>query len=240
MKIKLDDKLISSLAAVASSILTGLLTNILYDEIFAATYKIVNEGTTYTIIEDNEYSVISKIFIVLFIFLIVWFFLSILIPTVATGIEMLIHRKTPTFTRLQLFALYRECKEQLLKLNESMSDCDYACENSKLYLGELARVVNKLYAKFCSTKILEQRVVRSSFRTGSTIDDFENRISFYEYEKIICVASRILGKLQPQNLDIEKSITNELDIMYINDWRKISSRINELKCALQNSKSNRP
>ena len=87
---------------------------------------------------------------------------------------------------------------------------------------DVCLLIGKLYDVFCSGKEQNERVIRNIFRTGSTVNDMNNRLSSYEYLAIIDIIQNTLT-LSYNNA------SQEPGGLFESDYNNMVSRLIELK-----------
>lgn len=183
----------NALLALASSVLTDLI----YGEISDARYEAHYVSNKIVIEQINQLGFLTRLFVIGIIFFVIWMLLFIIRLALPKLIERLMYRNKRSYTKEQVCLNFISAKSTLLTINHIVrEEYDRIGYCSK----EIGGAITLLYDTFCPQKRRLERVVKSSFRTGS-ICDFEQRISPYDYFLIIELAKNLVDKLKNSNPD---------------------------------------
>lgn len=199
-----------SLFAVASSILTELL----YDQLSNSHYEIQNIDQKVVLIQVDEHGLLWKLVFITMLFLSIWALISIVVPRLIGFLDRFRYKNVKKYSTKEVIANYNEVKDDIIRLCNLNSNYF-----NLLYVDEIAAAINQLYYTFCPQQKQNKRIVISSFRSDSMVDDIGNLISPYEY-KILINQAEFLLKIFP---------TIKGYPMADNDYKILKRRLYELK-----------
>lgn len=215
-----SNKVASAFTAVAAGMLTDMLYDLLAEEHFEG--SVANE--TLEIIKINEYSVLQRICIIVFLFVFLWALFSYGIPLVGYWLNSLRTRNIPRLSKEEVSDRYKECKQEVIILQERTQNVTDPKAHLLLF-NDTCQVIIKLHKVFCSGKKENDNVVKNSFRTGSTIYDIGTKLSLYEYLAITEILQEILT-LSHNNIPVDSGDLVE------SDYKNILSFLKDLKMLL--------
>ncbi len=183
----------SNIARTLAAIVAGILTDMLYDVLTEDYFEGNITDKTVKIIKVNEHSILENICIIIILFVILWLFLSYIVPTIIYFISSLIPYNIPKTDRKKVLDTYKEFKNEVIELQNQLQNMNTQCEcNYLLIFSDTCRVILELHKVFCSKKEKNKNIIRSSFRTGSTVNDIGKELSSYEFFAVLNMAKNIL------------------------------------------------
>lgn len=213
-----DKELFNYLSAIAS----GILTNVIYDELFPYYYEKIESSNSIMFIQIEQFNFFEKILIIMTIFFVVWFLLSVIIPFIIKKIKDLSYKKRKVYSKKDIMTNYNNINKNVQKLIESniiiLSDENFKYNNTVL-ASEISNNINNLYKIFCPSKNAQKRIVKSAFRQGNTINDIGKYISHYEFEALLNNIEIIFNSIFQENTNALKE----------NDYNLLKEKIKELK-----------
>lgn len=217
----LKDKV--EIARTLSAVVAGMLTDLLYDMLADEHFEGQILDGVIQINRISEYTTLQRIGIISVLFLALWVFFSYIVPLMSYCLYSLWHHNKPRINNKEVLNTYTECKEKIFILRERaqnmVKENDCACV---VIFCDVCLLIGKLYNVFCSGKEQNERVIRNIFRTGSTVNDMNNRLSSYEYLAIIDIIQNTLT-LSYNNASQEPGGLLE------SDYNNMVSRLIELK-----------
>ncbi len=192
---QVKERLWNAVAAIASSILTGIIC----DEFSLTSYetKVVNGATHLIPVEEHSFA--AKILVVTLIFLLLWGLISWVIPFVLRLIKQIRYRNKKNFRRQEVYQVYQTGKSNVLQLWHEIATipCVSVADDKPsscilLYHEKVSTTILALYTTFCPQKMRLNQVVESCFRTGETIFDVGRYISPFEYDELIAELGKLL------------------------------------------------
>ena len=213
-----DKELIDSLSAITS----GILTNIIYDGFFPYYYEKVNTSDTIKFVQIEKFNFFQKLLMIVSIFLLIWFFLAVLIPSIIKTVKILSYKKKKLHSQAAIVTIYNNINKKMQKLIQNNvfilfnnnTNCDITVLSS-----EISNYINELHMIFCPSKYIQKKVVKSAFRHGNTVNDISKYISYYEFNSLINNIEFIFNLIfQNSNDDLQRK-----------DYHLLYKKINDLK-----------
>lgn len=210
-------KIANSLTAVAAGMLTDILFDILAEEHFEGTFT----NGVIELFSISEYCFWEKCGFVLGIFLILWALLACGIPVIVYVISSWIPVKKTKISTDVVLSTYKNCRVELYSLEERAAQGNISETDCYLLFTDICQLIVQLYNIFCSGKIENIPSVKDAFRTGAMIYDIGDKISSYEYLKIIDT----LNSLFESTHKIIKHCNSNLQV---SDYEEIKLFLDEL------------
>lgn len=219
------NKIASALTAVAS----GMLTDLIYDIIAAEYFEGQIIDGTIQIIKISQYNTFEKICLIIILFSFSWVLLSYCIPLISYFINLFRHYNIPKIDSEKLLNTYKECKEKIIELQERTQNAINTNNSYIIIFSDISLLIIRLHKLFCSGKEQNKNIIKASFRSNSTVNDIDIRISLYEYIAIIDVSQNILQlSYKKMPLNIRELLDKDyINICYcINDLKQIPEELN--------------
>lgn len=214
MTFKLN-KLWISISSVASGILTSVLSEYFINMLFPSDYeRVIKNGKEYYIQIQNtsNSSFLFVLFFVLLIFAVIWMLMIIAIYLFPKFFSRIILRQRKKISVQELINQYNLLKKRFIDIEFNARD------NIILMSSDLYSVIDSLYTLFCPEDKQKKDTVIACFRTGSTLHDFDTRISPYEFKSLI-------KKIEELNNLTADAYNNEL---FNKDFIEMQNMISEL------------
>lgn len=215
---KFNNKLIAnSLFAIVS----GILTNTIYNELCTSYFKqnITEDGIIF--IEVNKLSLFEQVSIIILMFSFIWLVLAVLFPEIYLILKRKIQfRQHRLYTNKEIVNVYNRVKKDVLnsidKYNLLQSNCFEDNYDSLMIASDIFSCINDLYIVFNGKSKIQKNTIHSVFRNGTTVNDINKKISIYEYEATLKNISILLNHIS-DNTQLQ------------GDYEKITKRLDELK-----------
>lgn len=183
----------SNIARTLAAIVAGILTDMLYDVLTEDHFEGNITDNTIKINKVNEHSILENICSIIILFVILWLILSYVVPTIIYIISSLKTYNIPKTDRKKVLDTYKEFKHEIIELQNQIQNMNAQCEcNYLLIFSDTCRIILELHKVFCSDKEKNKNIVKSSFRTGSTVNDIGKELSSYEFLAVLNMAKNIL------------------------------------------------
>ena len=218
MEIKID-KLIKGVLQASAALISSIISNIICDALSFSHFELLTvEGKT-TIVEISNFSTIERILITLISFSSLWFLIGFVLPTIFSFVKSRKLKKKKKHNKKSILANYEQIKcEVKTHLYEQLT-LNFSHETRTLYSGDIARWINELHLLFYPSNNWQKKVIHSSFRSGTTVNDAGKYISPYEFDCLLRTIERLLD-----------SIFKEADDKLMqNDYAKLKEKLQTLK-----------
>lgn len=203
---------------------SGILTNLIYDEVSNTSYLFQTEDKQFTISQVSE-SLWKSIFVTVFTFFIIWITILIISTITLKFIRRFHFKKVTKHSRKNLILSFERIKEETLNL-----EAIYPIENSnlantniiKLRLKSLATIITDLHRLFCPHNIKLKQSVKNLFRNyeHTSIINISEKISAYEFLSLISLLEEMISITENHS---------ENDYLLIRDCTEMKSMLSELK-----------
>lgn len=204
-----------------SGVMSGILTEIIYNILSSSTYEIVERDGVYMCEAIPRISDWGAIVIVLITFFSVWFFIASVCPKIAHRCRTLIHHKPPVYDENDVLTMYNE---SLLKIREIYTAIYHAQNLSSvvLYSREFLACIVNMAKIFANEDEDTLSIVLSHFRTVASLNTVSEHISKYEYFELLDTADKIICILRVHD-DGQHGLSKDLDnaSSLISDMRNI-------------------
>lgn len=200
----------NKILTASSTITSGILTDLIYNEISTSHYQkqIINDIEIY--VQIDELSSISKVLIIALIFISIWLILSIIVPRLLYLKKSISHKREHSLNTKEIMNSYIDIKEKVKSLSLLVSENELP-EYKLLYSDDLTNCVNTLHSVFCSKLKKQQTTVRATFRTSISINTKGVRISSYEFLAVLSVINDIIEEVMSSgNIDCKQDKENLL------------------------------
>lgn len=199
---QIEGKLWNAIAALTS----GVLTNLIYNEISSTSYvlKLLNDQYTLIQVNNNAWEKIGFIFATFFL---VWAFISIIIPVALRIRQKISYQKIDWINNKNLTKSFDSAKNEALILcpffvsesTEGVPNPDLAL----LHIKDLANVVTTLHNIFKPHNNKLQNQIRNYFRNynHSSIINIGDNISDYEFSALITLLLKMVEKVPSLETD---------------------------------------
>lgn len=216
--------MLDATVAVAS----GLLTDIIYNEIFSFFEDIKAIGPITEPMVVSGIILVSKILIVVFIFLVLFMLITYIFPFGIMFVDSQIIHKIPTIKTNETFSTYNNCKKQIIEVSKNIEAIDSLPKDNIIFLfTESLLTINKLHKSFIHKDTVNQNIILDMFRKG-TFNNLGEKISGYEYNTLIDMLDKQFTSLY-SHIPIERK--NEL---LCSDYKIARGYISDLKTLIQN------
>lgn len=214
LNLKIENKIINATSAVAS----GILTELIYSELSNSYYEkqIINDVETF--IEINQTPFWKKFIFILLVFLTIWILISIIIPRTAYLVKSFHRKRKPTYNTKEMTIIFNKILENIQNISFALNNNCSRISLEILYFDEIATSINRLYAIFCSTNLIQKRTVKIVFRDSSSAAIKDNQISKVEFYYLLCIMDKLLNeytKTKPNDENLAKIF--ETDITALQD-----------------------
>lgn len=204
-----------------SSLVSSILTNMLYDGLTSNSYEITKDGDKLICIAVEKYSFFQMLLMIACLFLLIWIILAIIFPIIWNRAVMLIHWKGLKHTRDETIEVYNEFRNEIILLEKEFNtlNANIGPDNKMqkiLYSQRLLSCVNKLHRFYTTANMT---VLKGIFRQVSLLDSIATHIAPYEFEATLDCASELLNQLKKTGLN--NTLSDDCD--------KASSLIEEIK-----------
>lgn len=187
---------------MASGVLSGILTNILYDIMSGSKYIITKGEQGYLCEGISTTNSFVVILIILLVFSVLWYVLAIVLPKLKYRIWTLRYNKPVKYDANHVLLTYTDVRNKLRSIYAKIS----GVEDGKiiaLYAGEFLECVFRLYQVFSQEKADNIYVTKGLFRSSSSLDTIQGHISKYEYFALLDVCSEIIRIFKVYNTETE-------------------------------------
>lgn len=223
-----ETKLWSAITAVASGIITSLLS----DFISNTSYILQQNEKQYILVQTNNmYDTIFSISVILLTFFSLWAILTIIIQIGNKIYRQLKFNKLEKCTGTDLVNLICNTKEKLIKLNDRLYNKKnniFNTDIAKLQIRELANIITTLHVKFKQYNQHKNIHMNKKFRhlNHASIINTSYGVSTYEFFAIINLLDKMLIDLSSLNRDdkLMKKDCNEMAQM-LHDLKKIADKM---------------
>lgn len=221
-KIFHENRISIAMSSLASSILTAIIE----DELFDVIYEIQRtDNLISTIIPQSQYSTKTKIIIVLILYCIIWSIIAGIIPHIIDCYQLKQYRKKQRHNKSDLLSTYKSCKEDFLLIRNDVYHSISSNNDSILFVNQLSEIIIKLHSNFCSKDSVNKSIVENIFRNGSMIYDMNSAISSYEF-------LALLDRIEALLVQIPEASTNKL---FDYDKNELNTMITDLKNIILNN-----
>lgn len=216
-----ESKIWKAIAAVASSIITNLLTNLLSHD----SYVIQVSGTQYIISDDSNMEKDIFYFVAtLLLFFVLWGIFSIIISVSTKIYNKIKFRKIEFYSRKHLVNTVILIEEQAINLSNILyynPSENFNIEFAKLKIRTLATMVSTLHAKFIPHNKQKKLHMKDNFRhlDYSSIININSGISKYEFLALIELLQNMVN-------DISSHANGEC--LMEQDCRQMATMLNDL------------
>lgn len=216
---KNSESLIRRLPQALSALTASILTNIIYDEISTSHFERKIQNNNIYFVEVSNYSIYEKLFFLFLLFSILWFLISMLIPTILKLYSIRKPKKKKQLRKKEILHEYTRIKLHLNLLLQNIEQIKTLQTSTLTYAEDISICINQLYTVFCPSSNIQKKVVKNVFRTGASISDIGHAVSIYEYTEIINEAKYLLDNV----------FSNKENELLLQDYSKLNARIIELK-----------
>lgn len=214
-----------------SAITSGILTNILYGDLFPCHYekKIADNGTT--LFEPiEEYNLWQKLLIILSIFLILWFILYIVFPFIINLAKSLSRKKRIIYTSKDIVCSYKNINtnvQNLIERNQLLLSISNV--SNTVLASEISHYINELDRLFIEKNNVQQKIINSAFRHGNTINDINKYISYYEFHALIDNVDALFHSIFPNQTNNNNLQQNNNNNLQQKDCSNLEEKLEKLK-----------
>ena len=210
---QIEGKLWNAIVALTS----GVLTNLIYNEISSTSYVLEFLNGQYTLIQVNN-NAWEKIGLIFLTFFLVWAFISTIIPVALRIRQKIAYQKINRINNKNLTKSFDSAKNETLILlpffvRESTEDVPNP-DLALLHVKDLANVVTKLHNIFKPHNNKLQKQIRNYFRNPnhSSIINIGDNISDYEFSALITLLLNMVERVQSLKSD-NKLLQKDCDEM---------------------------
>ncbi len=215
---KKENKILSA----SSTITSGILTNLIYNEISTSHYQkqIINDIEIY--VQIDKFSSIAKVLIIALIFISIWLILSVVAPRLLYLKKSISHKREHALNTKEIMNSYIDMKEKVKSISLLVAE-NKSSEYKLLYSDDLTNCVNTLHSVFCSKLKKQQTTVKATFRTSISINTKGVRISPYEFLALLSLTN-----------DTIEEVMNSANPDCKQDKENLIAKLKEIKTVVPN------
>lgn len=217
---KKENKILDAAFAVVS----GTLTELIYNEISTSYYKKQLVDETEIFIEECQIPFGIKILIIISLFLVIWLILSVIAPRIIYKAKSTIRKRRPTYNTREIIQSFNEIKRTVQDVAFVFNNQFSKISFTLLYSDDIANCINKLHTIFCSTNKAQIKTVEFVFRNAASINTKGKLISRYEFISLISV----IEKLFLECMKKEKTDASNYSL-FDSDVEALKQKIEDLK-----------
>lgn len=180
-----------------SAIVSGILTNLIYEELAVTKFKIVSTEGECFVIQLNDGAFGIRLAVIMGTFIVLWLLISLVIPICVNQIERLRYKNIKGFNKKSVVTVFHTMKKNVQEISEQIRNLS---ETNRLhvlplYTCELGQIINRMHDTFCPRTRHLKRIVQASFRNGATVYDMGRYISSYEFDTLLNEIQRLLEEV---------------------------------------------